>query len=83
MKRERRLSKGLKLKAVREGKKAIRMLEDNTAKILDKIDKLRLKEAAVIAFSEEIKMQFPALKKQTKSCQLSEKSSDRTALMLI
>ena len=35
--------------------KAIRMLEDNTAKILDKIDKLRLKEAAVIAFSEEIK----------------------------
>jgi RNA polymerase primary sigma factor len=35
--------------------KTIRMLEDNTTKILDKIDKLRLKEDAVIAFSEEIK----------------------------
>ncbi|MBA3060307.1 MAG: hypothetical protein FP832_01410, partial [Nitrospirae bacterium] len=37
------------------GEKAVRMLEDNTTKILDKIDKLRLKEGAVIAFSEEIK----------------------------
>ncbi|MDP3260296.1 MAG: sigma-70 family RNA polymerase sigma factor, partial [Thermodesulfovibrionales bacterium] len=35
--------------------KAIRMLEDNTAKILDKIDKLRLKEDVVTAFSGEIK----------------------------
>ncbi|HBR22031.1 MAG TPA: RNA polymerase sigma factor RpoD [Nitrospiraceae bacterium] len=37
------------------GEKAVRLLEDNTAKILDKIDELRLKEAMVIAFSEEIK----------------------------
>ncbi len=37
------------------GGKAVRMLEDNTTKVLDKIDKLRLKEGAVIAFSEEIK----------------------------
>ena len=37
------------------GEKAVCMLEDNTTKILDKIDKLRLKEGAVIAFSEEIK----------------------------
>ena len=35
--------------------KTIRMLEDNTAKILDKIDKLRLKEAAVTVFFGEIK----------------------------
>jgi len=37
------------------GEKAIRMLGDNTAKILDNIDKLRLKEGAVAGFSEEIK----------------------------
>ncbi|MBI3376840.1 MAG: RNA polymerase sigma factor RpoD [Nitrospirae bacterium] len=37
------------------GEKAGRMLGDNTTKILDNIDKLRLKEGAVIAFSEEIK----------------------------
>ena len=37
------------------GEKAVCMLGDNTAKILDNIDKLRLKEGAVIAFSEEIK----------------------------
>jgi len=37
------------------GEKAIRMLGDNTAKILDNIDKLRLKEGAVAVFSEEIK----------------------------
>ena len=63
--------------------KTIRMLEDNTAKILDKIDKLRLKEDAVAVFSGEIKMQFPALKKQTENFRLSGKSSDRTVLVLI
>ncbi|MDP3049634.1 MAG: RNA polymerase sigma factor RpoD [Thermodesulfovibrionales bacterium] len=47
--------KRLEAEGSSRGEKAVRMLGDNTTKILDKIDKLRLKEGAVIAFSEEIK----------------------------
>lgn len=48
------------------GGKAVRMLEDNTTKILDKIDKLRLKEGAVIAFSEEIKKAISGIEETDK-----------------
>jgi len=48
------------------GEKAVRMLEDNTTKILDKIDKLRLKEGAVIAFSEEIKKAISGIEETDK-----------------
>src|SRR5574340_196245 len=49
----------------REGR-TMRMLEDNTTKILDKIDKLRLKEDAVIAFSEEIKKAISGIEETDK-----------------
>jgi len=47
--------KRLKAEGKLREEKTIRMLEANTAKILEKIDKLRLKEDTVTAFSEEIK----------------------------
>lgn len=48
----------LKRLAARDGsasKKISRVLEDNTTQMLNKIDELRLKEDAVVAFSEEVK----------------------------
>lgn len=58
--------KRLEAEGSSRGEKAGRMLEDNTAKILDKIDKLRLKEAAVIAFSEEIKKAISGIEETDK-----------------
>ncbi|GFP34006.1 hypothetical protein HKBW3S42_02346 [Candidatus Hakubella thermalkaliphila] len=53
--------KRLEAEGSSRGEKAVRMLEDNTTKILDKIDKLRLKEDAVIAFSEEKKNEISGI----------------------
>ncbi|HBG93415.1 MAG: RNA polymerase sigma factor RpoD [Nitrospirae bacterium GWF2_44_13] len=53
--------------------KTIRMLEDNTAKILDKIDKLKLKEDAVAVFSEEIKNAISGIEETDKKLSVIRK----------
>ncbi|MDO8746194.1 MAG: sigma-70 factor domain-containing protein, partial [Thermodesulfovibrionales bacterium] len=58
--------KRLKAEGSSGGGKVGRMLGDNTTKILDNIDKLQLKEDAVIAFSEEIKKAISGIEETDK-----------------